>query len=690
MNPILIHELRSRWRSDRPFLILFFTAAGFGLAALWFFKVETETLFDLWSNLDNQVNFTDVPPLADTFGFRSLGDMGHRLFGFLAVSSALFCMIMGAAITAPAIASERQRGLLEQLRLSRLARRSLVLGRLGGALLMLGLLQAAVMPLGALALLLGGVSPREICLALAICFWSGVEGAVIGLWCSARSRNATSALGLAFLVLGLWWAAASVVNGTALLPSWQEPGAARAFTLVGSRWPAPPFVRLIDLTPRWDCAALHPVGLANLLSLTATPGIVILPFGLDAAYFVCLALVLHALLCSLLLFDAVVKSSRPLAHTHWSNTSLPIVVRWRSRLKAKSPTTQAWRPVDRVAGTLPVDLSLGWLARFKDPILAREVRGQFRMRNGSPSINLLRLAAGIMVGAGLIRMVFECADPEARPLVVVQLFQLWFFLTVVMTGIRAASGFTRERDQGTWEGLRLTLLSEAAIVKAKWLSPQISVFYTLVPLWGTLLVCLSLPGATRGTLGPAEVVGFCTMVFGAGAYSAALGMWFSLRCKTSSAASLLTLAGLAFWPASQAVSLSLGLLWLTFLGGTPPNWASRPDWDHVNSTGYSTKLYATDPMNAVGQKYLASQSPPMLFYHLSDPYVTANAFRSLHRGEMAEFMDLTGLAWWNFTAMAIPTCVLLGLCWWKVRVENHNRLRPKRKLALGGGETYQE
>ena len=185
-NPVLIRELRGRWRRPITHIILF--AYGAVLALLM--------------GLVYNANVSGVN-LASEGASRLLG---RNLFSsFLTVQIGVW-MLLAAALTAPSIAGERERGLLQGILLSPVTPGAIVRGKLVSSLWFIALLLLVPMPILSLCFSLGGLSPQEFVISFFLLGSTAISGACLGLAVSACNRRSDAALMSAFAItLTLCW-----------------------------------------------------------------------------------------------------------------------------------------------------------------------------------------------------------------------------------------------------------------------------------------------------------------------------------------------------------------------------------------------------------------------------------------------------------------------------------------------------
>ena len=144
----------------------------------------------------------------------------------------------------------------------------------------------------------------------------------------------------------------------------------------------------------------------------------------------------------------------------------------------------------------------------------------------------------LFVGAGVsvwMWAVYALTDRVGRGSVTEGVLYFLWGLGALSVAALASSSFARERESGTWEGLRLSLLTPLHIARVKWASPLITFFYYAAPLWILLPFGVSWRAGGVG-------IGVVSMLLGIGAVACSLGticVWglvISWRAKAPSSA----------------------------------------------------------------------------------------------------------------------------------------------------------
>jgi ABC-type transport system involved in multi-copper enzyme maturation permease subunit len=176
--------------------------------------------------------------------------IGQAMFTALALSLQTLTVFIAPALTVNAISSEYESYAIEMLAVTPLSPMQILLGKLGSALAFLTLLLFATLPLFSMVALFGGVTLADLGYVLLTALISGATGCVLGLFCSAITRQTYTATVLCYALL------VSVVGGSMF--------AANLWSMLHSLSSAPPgYVVLNPLT-----------AVAAVLSRTSPPDFV--------------------------------------------------------------------------------------------------------------------------------------------------------------------------------------------------------------------------------------------------------------------------------------------------------------------------------------------------------------------------------------------------------------------------------
>ncbi len=180
-NPIIAKELKGRMRGRQGFIIL---TAYLGLLSLVIYGVYTYTI---------QNTYYRDPGL--------LQQAGKQVFLIVVLLEIILTGFIGPALTAGAISSERERQTFDQLRISLLSAKDIVIGKLGASVMYLLLLIVAAIPLQSLAFFLGGVGMAEVLISIWILTLSAVNFCTLGLYFSSINKRTSIATTLSYSTL---------------------------------------------------------------------------------------------------------------------------------------------------------------------------------------------------------------------------------------------------------------------------------------------------------------------------------------------------------------------------------------------------------------------------------------------------------------------------------------------------------
>ena len=419
-NPILIRELRGRWRRPISHIILFFYAVI--LASLMgLIYANNAANFDLNEN-----------------GASSL--LGRRLFGgFLSLQTGLW-MLLSAALTAPSIAGERERGLLQGVLLSPVSPGAIVRGKLASGLGFIALLLLVPMPITSLCFTLGGLAPWEFLMAFALLGCTAVSGACLGLATSACNKRSDTALITAFAItLTLSWPPVLVsmtfnqdyfALGALLCIIYQAILTAASLGVASDA--------LNSVLPERESASNYN---AETLKQAA--------FGTPDTT------INHILLGR----EEDLSYDRAALYAHQSP---PLIENRSPSIKPKNlPKPSAAQRV-RTWKDTPFSARIN----FKNPVMQREVRARLRRRADEESgksyeyqgIDYIVFVIFLTLTLGLIAFMSGSGAT---------LGALWLLGAMVISAVCGALTFVREREKQTLQPLLLTLLSPGEVLLGK-------------------------------------------------------------------------------------------------------------------------------------------------------------------------------------------------------------------------------
>ncbi len=521
INPVFRRESRVRWRGNRAFLLLFALAATLGLVMAYHY----------WASDIGGQEITSSAQLSQS---------GHYVFKDLSLTQMGAWLLIVPGLAAPSLAFERERGLLESLQLSGLAPWRVALGKFAGVMLFALLLLAVSAPPLALCFMIGGVAPAEFIGVLKLQITLIFFCAALGLYFSARARRPQEALRNTFVTLVLFLLVTTI--GTTALTSLImffytarfgfTPASGFGSGYLGS------FTEVDALSPFW---------LMNL----------ILDSNASRAVDLNQSLTLYWAISGLLLFLATHYAGRTLPDAQWQQRRRYLTIRrgrltlaktdgWSAVTAPSSSSRKASHENDKPAVW---DVPLTSFIHFANPVLQREVRGLLRLRRLPFLLTmLLWMAAGLTLVGYAWALMWMLGFPEAT----FDVFQpcAWLAMIVVMLAspLRGAYAIVRERENGTWENLRLSLLEPRAILRGKAFAPLVllsGVLLVTAPLWFAGIVS-SFDGAyrSRGTLSLGLVVGTLALLYSTTFLYNAWGLLCSWRSRSSSTAMGWTISSL--------------------------------------------------------------------------------------------------------------------------------------------------
>jgi len=563
--------VRARWRKPSAFGVLLLYAVLLAGTMAYLYATSTHSFTTAGMGADQQMK-----------------QMGHQLFILITVMQTAVWMLIAPSLTAPAIAGERERGLLEGLQLSELTPLRILQGKLASALSFLLLMLVVSLPVTSVCFILGGVSAGDFLIAAALQFVTALTGAIIGLYFSARSHRTFGALRATFVAMMIWgcgsaWAAD---NSWYWARSWSGASVLdMVYSLVGTAF-----------------GYTNPFLAAHSLSQTRPnpfpPGS--LPAQLTSFPHWLICITLELLMAALLLRMAARALRKPLPEPRWVERK-----RWLNRLRsvvAPPPaTTSAPQSIEtptpppelrqRAGQALMREFPIEKLARFTNPVLQREVRSKFRLRQGSNWMLLFQILLGLTALICYLYAGFLTTDEAERA-------GTWWLLShggliavMVVTAIMGAGAFSREREAGTWESLSLSLLSPREIIFGKVLAPLMMCGYGFVLFLPVLLPCALLPRTNSDLFGDrALTAAMAVLIVAVAAWCCtAWGLLLSWLCRRTAIAISWTLVtvflGFVVLPIFVRIVISLTYGWFGawFLGRSKAFAAPSPLFEMLAS-----------------------------------------------------------------------------------------------------------
>ena len=528
--PILARAYRTRWRTPQIFLWLFALGALCAFVFIWIYADRAAALGQDGTEFDGT----------------ELDSIGDALWMMLAWLQTALALLVAPALSAGTIARERERGLLEGLILAPLTPIQIVIEKWLAALAPLLWMFIVLVPFSVFAGLMrpsGGTS--------SLGFW-GFQllligaSAALGVACSAWARRAHLALRSAYGLITLWLLA----SGVAAFLSGTNP---QGWIMIPG-YKAPFYLKVVALS--------NPI--SGAYDLIANDG--------DGAFWpsACATLLLITTFC---LWSATRAVRKPLAQAPFIGDGKAA----KARKKRASNSDHFEVPI---IGTV----------RFANPVLGREVRSKFRLRQPPLGVIVAEIILALLVAVSYAHLWWTAfTDPSARGIVFWGVAVTGFILTLMGCGIMGANGFSREHEGGTWESLRLSLLRPREIIGGKAVGIALTCLLFSIPVWPLLLPCVNWSAfwqsyATANTVTISQLVAVVFVWLGTITVATLWGLWWGRRARVTSAAS--------------GAVLGSGILWFA---GVPSLVLLLEPGD-----GYSRVLMWLNPFFALSQTSFAS------------------------------------------------------------------------------------
>ena len=520
--PILTRTYRTQWRGRRFFLLIFLLSAIFAG-------------FLLWRYADESVSYYGAPGDIET----RLREAGRSLWLQLAWLQTALALLIPPALSAGSIARERERGLLDGLMLAPLSPARIALEKWLATLAPLLILFAVLLPFDLVVITLGGQGALALGAGLGFQILLAMAGTALGLVCSAWARRAHLALRSAYGVVVLWILGS---GGAAYLTGDSFLG-----PLIGG-YKAPFYIRWIGHT--------NPLlGAYDVLMPDASGN-----YGASAT------LTLLGIV-ALSLWSATRALRRPLVEA-------PFIADTQAAAARKKRAQGAGVPENF---EVPVVGAL----RFANPVLGREVRSKFRLRQPPVGVIVVEVVLALAVAYFYARTLWTAfTDPSVRSLIFWGVAMTGLIVTLISCAIMGANGFSREHEGGTWESIRLSMLRPREIVLGKAVGIALTCLLFSIPVWPLLLPCInwSVPwqvfGGSRGDVAISQLVALVVVWLASAIMTTMWGLWWGRRARKTSAASGASLGTSALWLIGVPIVFVIGdlssaefaLMWLNPFG----------------------------------------------------------------------------------------------------------------------------
>jgi ABC-type transport system involved in multi-copper enzyme maturation permease subunit len=450
---------------------------------------------------------------------RQAAQLAQNYFELFMVAQFVAVVLLTPAYVAGAIAEEKDRKTLEFMLATDLLNREIVLSKLGSRLANLALVVLTGLPILSILQFVGGIDPNMVLAGFIVTAMTIVGQAGVAILCSVTCKRPRDAIGLSYLGVVLYYGV-----GLAMMVALRNLAGLAATPLwFGDN---PPMVQ--DAVDLYDRGSLIHVIIAvkragSMGTLAADLPVLVRDYA-----------IFHGLLflgCSLL---AVARVRRVALDQMYGK---PARSRAGRGLMARPPVSNhpmLWKEMEcegggrmNWIGLVIFTLLLGCTLVPAVLIVVYHCEHFYQAtgwRNGlSTSMNAWGRTCNVLVGC----------------------------LTLLAVAVRASTSITSERDKQTFDALLTSPLDSSTILHAKWLGSILGARMGL--LW--LAVIWAVGVVTGGLhIGAMLLVAVAWLIFAA--FVATLGMWFSVVCKTSLRATVLTIL--------STIGLGVGhwLVWL--------------------------------------------------------------------------------------------------------------------------------
>ena len=467
----------------------------------------------------------------ETLSIERSAMLGRAIFLGVATAQSIAVLMLTPALVAGVIADEKMRKTLHYLMASSLGSAEIILGKLGSRLITTAVYLMLALPILAILGFLGGVDPNDVFLLFLASGSTAYLLASYSVLVSVHARRPREAVTSVYLSELAWLFLPTILKYTV---PWGRLG----------------HLHLID----WARTALDWSGATSPFFVVADGGMFFR--NPSAWYATVLWMVGLQVLCGSILTALAIARLRPVFRAELSGPGALSRLRSRRRLFP--------RP-----------------ACFEDPILWKELFVARRGAVGQVVTGVVWLGVAGLIGYWTFQFAkeaineawtmgyFRSVDAIGHNHMNVYVRSVATLLLVCWelgVAVAASGAFGSEREGDTWTSLIVTPLSPLEIVRGKLLGAvgaawPIAVLWLMVVVSGLLVGAVHPFGFVAGSVVAATYVGF----------AAALGLFYSLRCRTTSRALTATIGTMALTNGLYllaCIGSNVGTT-LPFLGVTP-------------------------------------------------------------------------------------------------------------------------
>jgi ABC-type transport system involved in multi-copper enzyme maturation permease subunit len=186
-GPLFTLEMTTSVRRARYFMLRMLYAAAL-LLALFFVYQE----YNAYRSYGVRYGYNDISVIAR---------FSWNFFITFAILQTLAVVVVGPAMAAGTIASERERRTIEYLFTTTLTNAEIVFGKLLARLMHLGYLVLVGMPILAIAMLMGGIAPQAIVVLMIVTLSTALTVSIVSITVSVWTAKAREAVSRAYLLI---------------------------------------------------------------------------------------------------------------------------------------------------------------------------------------------------------------------------------------------------------------------------------------------------------------------------------------------------------------------------------------------------------------------------------------------------------------------------------------------------------